>query len=656
MTILNLNAKLTFPSRHTLPDSFNILNNELPKDDFVVSKSSTGAIISIYKDMVWDFTVYHPDGKPSPLLFTYWDQGELTPNRQKLVKEIKHIFFILIWLRDKNPLSIRTLRNYLTITRDIAKFAEHKNTTLKEVIANTELFLEFVRSKNSGWFVETLSSLLLLLIDKSYHKFAIKIVKQETIRELQKINKKYRASLKQHPPIPSRIYSETLSKLMYYFDKWEQISNELMQLIVDCYELKLSTNRKFISYNSILDHASESLRNFIIAHTGYFTLKHISGQITETQILCKIAIQAFTGMRDEEAHTLPYQCIKEVNSNSQKHYLVEGRTTKQNHGNSKTTQWITSIEGLRAIRITQEIAGYIYQIHDDLPAKEITDTFQYPLFISVSYFGFTCQVIRPTINKYRIGTVNNRRAFRNIAVKIENADIEELEQIDPHRAWRSESNFQIGQNWYFTTHQLRRSLALYAQRSGLVSLPSLRRQLQHITNEMTSYYARGSTFAKNLIADDKSHFANEWQQTQTESNALGYIFNVLMSNTTLYGGHIHWVENTLKNEEGIIIFDRKQTLQRFKKGDISYKETIIGGCTKVGTCNFTATNWLQINCLKDNCRHLIVSLPKLERVITAQEKMINFLDITSLEYRTEVSHLQILKETKCKIIELKGAK
>lgn len=656
MTILKLNAKLTFPSRHTLPDSFNILNNELPKDDFVVSKSSTGAIISLYKDMVWDFTVYHPDGKPSPLLFTYWDQGELTPNRQKLVKEIKHIFFILIWLRDKNPLSIRTLRNYLTITRDIAKFAEHKNTTLKEVIANTELFLEFVRSKNSGWFVETLSSLLLLLIDKSYHKFAIKIVKQETIRELQKINKKYRASLKQHPPIPSRIYSETLSKLMYYFDKWEQISNELMQLIVECYELKLSTNRKLISYNSILDHASESLRNFIIAHTGYFTLKHICGQITETQILCKIAIQAFTGMRDEEAHTIPYQCIKEVNSNSQKHYLVEGRTTKQNHGNSKTTQWITSIEGLRAIRIAQEIAGYIYQIHDDLPAKEITDTFQYPLFISASYFGFTCQVIRPTINKYRIGTVNNRRAFRNIAVKIENADIDELEQIDPHRAWRSESNFQIGQNWYFTTHQLRRSLALYAQRSGLVSLPSLRRQLQHITNEMTSYYARGSTFAKNLIADDKSHFANEWQQTQTESNALGYIFNVLMSNTSLYGGHIHWVENTLKNEEGMIIFDRKQTLQRFKKGDISYKETIIGGCTKVGTCNFTATNWLQINCLKDNCRHLIVSLPKLERVITAQEKMINFLDITSLEYRTEVSHLQILKETKCKIIELNGEK
>ena len=34
--------------------------------------------------------------------------------------------------------------------------------------------------------------------------------------------------------------------------------------------------------------------------------------------------------------------------------------------------------------------------------------------------------------------------------------------------------------------------------------------------------------------------------------------------------------------------------------------------------------------------------------------MINFLDISSLEYRTELSHLDILREMKRKIIELKG--
>lgn len=637
MTTLNLDAKLMFPLEHTPPDSFNILHDDLPADEFVVSRSSTGAIISLYRDMVWDFTVYHPDGKPSPLLFTYWDQGELTPERQELVKEIKHIFFILIWLRDKSPLSFGTLRNYLTITREISKFAELKHTTLKKVIGNNKLFLEFVRSQSSGWFIETLSSLLLLLIGSSYQKLAIKIVEPEIIKNLQKQNKQYRASLNQHAPIPTRIYSEILANLICYLEDWEQVSDELMHIVRECYEHKLKCKNKRAYFHAILEKVSDPLRDFINTHTGQLSIKQISSLITATQCICKLVIQAFTGMRDEEAQTIPYQCIKEVISNSQKHYLILGRTTKLNQGNAQITQWITSIEGLKAVRIAQKIADYIYQIHDDQPIQNSSNVFQYPLFISASYFGFSSKPIESTISQYRIGTLYSKQVVDKLIPQIKLADVEELEQIDPHRAWRSEEKFLIGQYWPFTTHQLRRSLALYAQRSGLVSLPSLRRQLQHITNEMTSYYAKGSTFAKNLINDDKSHFANEWQQTQVESNSLGYIFNVLMSNTPLYGGHIHWLENTLKNEEGMIIFDRKQTLQRFKKGEISYKETIIGGCTKVGACNLTATNWLQINCLKDNCRHLIVSLPKLERVITAQEKMINFLDITSLEYRTEVS-------------------
>lgn len=658
MTALNLDAKLPFPDQASLPDSFNLLSNDLPTGDFVVSRTHEGLIVSRYGDIVWDFTVYHPEGQPSNLLFTYWNEGELTHDREKLVNEIKHIFFILIWLRDKQPLSIGTLRNYLTVVREVAKFAEQQNITLKEVIGNTPLLLEFVRSQNSGWLIETLSSLLLLLMSSShYTKFAIKIVDQQTIRLLQKQNKQYRDCLKQHAPIPTRIYSKILKNFIEYLDEWEKIETELFHIIMNSYFFaKSRSNLRTYSYQYIkfLSEASIELREYVISKTGKFTLKNLNALITDTQCICKLVIQAFTGMRDEEAQTLPYQCIKETVSNSQKHFLIFGRTTKLNHGRAKSTQWITNVEGLRAVKIAQKIADHIYRVLEDQVVQIDSDFFKYPLFISSSYFGFTGKIIEPTTTKYRIGTLYNKQGINRQIPKIEQTDIEELEQIDPHRAWRSEENFRIGQYWNLTTHQLRRSLALYAQRSGLVSLPSLRRQLQHITNEMSSYYARGSSFAKNLIVEDKGHFANEWQQTQAESNALGYIFNVLMSSTTLYGGHIHWIENTLKNKEGIIIVDRKKTLQRFKNGEITYKETILGGCTQVGFCNHSATNWLQINCLKENCRHLIVSLPKLERVIVSQEKMINFLDIDTLEYRTEKSHLEILKETKCKIIELNG--
>lgn len=653
MTALYLDAKLTMTDKALPPDSFNILSNDFPTNDFVVSRTREGVAVSRYGDLVWDFTVYDPEGKPSTLIFTFWDQGPLSPERAKLVEEIKQIFFILIWLRDKEPLSFGTLRNYLTVVREIAKFAEKRQITLKAVIGDTPILLEFIRSQNSGWLVETLSSLLLLLMNSSYQNLSIKTVEPNTIKLLQKHNKQYRLTLKQHAPIPTRIYSELLANFIDYLDEWEKHETELFDLILDSYffaKNRADLRTYSFHYAKFLNRASTELREYIISKTGNFTLKSLTALITDTQVICKLVIQAFTGMRDDEVKTIPYKCIKEVFSNSQKHILIIGRTTKLNHGIPIVTQWVTSLEGLKAVRIAQKIADKIYEIHNAKNVQHEPDIFEYPLFISASSFGFTGQPITLTTTKFRIGTLYSKKLINKMLPKIEHADLKELEQIDPHRAWRSEEKFHIGQYWGLTSHQLRRSLALYAQRSGLVSLPSLRRQLQHITNEMSSYYSRGSSFAKNLIADDETHFANEWQQTQAESSALAYIFNVLMSNTPLYGGHVHWVENTLKSKEGLLLIDRKQTLKRFKNGEIAYKETIIGGCTKVGACNQAAINWLQINCLKDNCRNLIVSLPKLERVITAQEKLIKFLDITSLEYRTEISHLQILNETKAKMM------
>ena len=61
---------------------------------------------------------------------------------------------------------------------------------------------------------------------------------------------------------------------------------------------------------------------------------------------------------------------------------------------------------------------------------------------------------------------------------------------------------------------------MYAHRSGLVTLPTLKRQLQHITQEMSMYYARGSAFAKGFIDTDKTHFAKEWAEAQGLSGYL----------------------------------------------------------------------------------------------------------------------------------------
>lgn len=67
--------------------------------------------------------------------------------------------------------------------------------------------------------------------------------------------------------------------------------------------------------------ASNRMRTMVIPHglDAYFeskklakSAKGISRGLTEVQMLCKLTIHIFSGMRDEEAISLPYFCIEAV--------------------------------------------------------------------------------------------------------------------------------------------------------------------------------------------------------------------------------------------------------------------------------------------------------------------------------------------------------
>jgi hypothetical protein len=172
-------------------------------------------------------------------------------------------------------------------------------------------------------------------------------------------------------------------------------------------------------------------------------------------------------------------------------------------------------------------------------------------------------------------------------------------------------------------------------------LPSLRRQLQHITEEMSRYYARGSAFAKELIGDNKYHFGCDWQDAQPVSAAMSYLKNVLLTDEVLFGAHGNWVEKRLRDQDDTVIIDRETTLRRFKKGELAYRETSLGGCANTQTCDKLPIGWLNIECIK-GCRHFVGRLPKLERAIAIQTKLIKSIEPTSAEFRIENDDLNVL--------------
>lgn len=364
--------------------------------------------------------------------------------------------------------------------------------------------------------------------------------------------------------------------------------------------------------------------------------------VTDLQLVCKLLIQTFSSMRNEEAITLGYECLEESTVDGRKNLRILGRTTKLNHSNAKRAWWITSVEGARAIRLAQSLARVIYRAAEVVYDMNTTDEGSLPLFPSASYLGFSGVVPRPAHDGLacsHLDTFNMKELFARLLPRIEEADLAELEEIDPHRPWRSEARFAAGQLWSLTSHQLRRSLALYASRSGFITLPSLRRQLQHITDEMARYYSAGSAYAKNLLDAQQDHFGLEWQKAQPESQALAYLKNVILADERLFGGHGAWVE-THERATGIMtLADRDKTLKRFRKGELAYQETPLGGCTSVDVCDRRPLRSI-VGCL--DCSRTVIKLSKLQTLIRAQKNLVSQLDPASVEGRAEKEDLEVL--------------
>ena len=62
--------------------------------------------------------------------------------------------------------------------------------------------------------------------------------------------------------------------------------------------------------------------------------------------------------------------------------------------------------------------------------------------------------------------------LKNIEIRQE--DINELERFNPLINWEEEYDIEVGNKWLFRPHQFRRSLVVYAIRSGMIQLAVLK--------------------------------------------------------------------------------------------------------------------------------------------------------------------------------------
>ncbi|HSD38671.1 MAG TPA: hypothetical protein VLC92_14245 [Rhodocyclaceae bacterium] len=613
-------------------------------------------------EFVWPWTAYSSHKKQLMLAFYYWktasgrvliNRADVTPEREARIRELQFLMTRIIYFGD--GISSKSLYEKLRYLRYIARFAEERSCSVRDVLTQTSLQdacgASFPSNAIRHWMA------LLRFFGKLDPEKQLGFVVAETKRwkSFERRAKAYSDRLRQFAPLPTRIYAELINNLAKEFDDIEANKARILGALreaCNCYD-----NRGARRSESGIKIGARLIKKYgltdFIKSRGYSDTRLISlaSIVSEVYLLCKMQIHVFSGMRDAEALHLPFHCMLSENNNSgRKHCLIVGSTTKFNKGRRLRTKWVTTErDGFRAIRLAQEFAAVIYEFLDGMPCEGEESKDDFPLFVASSYLPWVPQN-SSTARRYAVlgaelSCTSKDQLVRRLCPVIEAGDIAELEEIDPFRAWREEPNYSVGKRWPLTTHQLRRSLAIYANASGLVRLSSLRRQLQHMTREMSMYYGRGSVFCKNFLEDDlagyREHVAVDWQEGSEEAEMLAFVRDVLNSNEPMFGGA--GVFHERQRERGDVM-SREAVAKQMKAGLLAYRDGPLGGCTRPGGCeNRKGLALIDTACATDGCKFLVGKHSKIVKTIRLKRAAMAHVTPGSITEMMELEELEALE-------------
>jgi len=164
---------------------------------------------------------------------------------------------------------------------------------------------------------------------------------------------------------------------------------------------------------------------------------------------------------------------------------------------------------------------------------------------------------------------------------------------------------------------------------------------KHITQKLSLYYGKGSSYITKILTDSSDHFAKEYQAAQTESQALAYIKLIYSAGEKLFGAHGMFTQNKFHDGplDPLAANTRESTLKQFKNGELSYKETPLGGCTQTTPCLKRAFRSV-VGCL--DCARAIIKPEKLLRTIKIYERKLSGFTVDDVARKMEERDIFLL--------------
>ncbi|CAK3154692.1 Integrase [Vibrio crassostreae] len=234
--------------------------------------------------------------------------------------------------------------------------------------------------------------------------------------------------------------------------------------------------------------------------------------------VCLWGLMARTGMRGDEMYNLNtvQGCTEDI-IDRQNIYIIHANLSKTVKGSqSIQDEFVTTEIGMKAYEVLQSLHTPLRKRHSG------SKSFFHKIKEDFSEVG------KSAIGRHSVAWFKDAMGEE---LALTNEDILDLKISDPNLS------FELGSNYEFTPHQLRRSFAYYLIGYELCNFPQLKQQFSHVSMAMTRHYAKNaSKFQK--IRHKKKTLANEIDEERINQKARVYlsIYEKLANKERVAGG------------------------------------------------------------------------------------------------------------------------
>lgn len=565
-----------------------------PQNDFPISITRSGVVLSRYGDDVWDLSPYSPNTRR--LRFLKRDEGPNPAVSNANVELHKRIaFWTLYALGVRSSASSIYVMFYLA--RCLTQICSESGVLLSEMYRFPKLIEKLGATVPSSQRHALRRLIYRMVRDTDLLGFTILTTEQiDSVVERVGRHRPVRQTLF----IPERIYLSIVDRCVDVLRGFLAHEAQFRALYKECAELyaiylrksangktkprKYSNNRMLTVLEELAGQSFESMamsygvweemkRSYEMPRHEQPSIRHFGYYLRGVKFVARLLISALTGMRRAEVANLRVGCLKVRDDPIiGKTFLIYGPTTKTLQ--SKNAAWVTAPEAELAVSAATTIVE-LQNIALALDPRRSAKFEQQLLFGRRADLwsgihapqGLVELADEITAPWPGAASQTGVRIFSRSDLNITQEDLDQARRMNPILP----ASVVVGDQWPLSWHQFRRTIICLALGAG-VSLPAIAWQAKHSCTAMSLHYGQNY-----FNIDAGPGLSTEFKLAEVEM--------FLLRSSELH--EERFVSPTGNKAKVVQIMGRNDFKMMSKlagQGKSTYRRTLLGYCTNLAPC------------------------------------------------------------------------